>query len=214
MVRVAGGVVTFRVIALKAYRFQQLIALPGRSVALTVHGRVDKLARLMSGLPQYFEPIRLAERGEAIVGDLVVSQMPRLRQSLHDDSGTVHVHISCEPAELGAIRIHGSLSTTLKVECQRCLGAFDLPLNVSIDARAMTETGSVAELDREADVIMLGEDNQVHVASLVEDELILSLPIAALHPAGQCPAVAYQGVKTQQRENPFAALKQLKLKKD
>ncbi len=168
----------------------------------------------MSGLPQYFEPIRLAERGEAIVGDLVVSQMPRLRQSLHDDSGTVHVHISCEPAELGAIRILGRLSTTLKVDCQRCLGAFDLPLNVSIDARAMPGSGSVADLDRDADVLMPGDDNQVHVASLVEDELILSLPIAPLHPAGQCPAAGYQGAKTQRSDNPFAALQQLKLKKD
>ena len=181
---------------------------------MTVPGRVDKLARLMSGLPQYFEPIRLAERGAALVGDLVVSQMPRLRQSLHDDSGTVHVHISCEPGELGAVRIHGSLSTTLKVDCQRCLGAFDLPLNVSVDIRAMTGTGSVADLDLDADVLLLGEDKLVHVASLIEDELILALPLAPLHPDGQCPATEYQGTKAPAHENPFAALKLLKLKKD
>ncbi len=181
---------------------------------MTVPGRVDKLARLMSGLPQYFEPIRLAERGEALVGDLVVNQMPRLRQSLHDDSGTVHVHISCEPGESGAFRVHGSLSTTLKVDCQRCLGAFDLSLNVSVDIRVMTGTGSVADLDLDADVLMLGEDKLVHVASLVEDELILALPLAPLHPEGQCPATEYQGTKAPMRENPFAALKTLKLKKD
>ena len=181
---------------------------------MTPRGCVDKLARLMSGLPQYFEPIRLAERGEAIVGDLVVSRMPRLRQSLHDDTGTVHVHISCEPGELGAIRILGSLSTTLKVDCQRCLGAFDLPLNVSVDTRAMTGSGSVADLDLDADVLMLGDDKRVHVASLIEDELILALPLAPVHPAGQCPAAGYQGAQTPRRENPFAALKTLKLKKD
>ena len=181
---------------------------------MTVPGRVDKLARLMSGLPQYLEPIRLAKSGEAIVGDLVVSQMPRLRKSLHDDSGTVHVHISCEPGELGAIRIHGSLATTLKVDCQRCLGAIDLPLNVNIDVRAMTGSGSVADLDLDADVLMLGEDNLVHVASLVEDELILTLPLAPLHPVGQCPAAECQVAESPRRESPFAALKQLNLKKD
>ena len=214
MARVAGRVVAFRVIGLKAYRFQQVIALSGKLVALTVPERVDKLARLMSGLPQYFEPIRLAERGAAIVGNLVVSQMPRLRQALHDDSGTVHVHIACEPGEMGAIRILGSLSTTVKVDCQRCLGAFDLPLNVRVDARAMAGSGSLDDLDRDADVLMLGEDKLVHVASFVEDELILTLPLAPLHPAGQCPVAEYHGAQTPRRENPFAALKMLKLKKD
>lgn len=174
--------------------------------------RVDKLARLMSGLPQYFEPIRLAERGEAIGGDLVVSQMPRLQQTLHDDSGTVHVHIVCEAGQMGAIRIHGRLSTTVKVDCQRCLGAFDLPLNVSVDACAMKGSGSSDDLDLGADVLMLGEDQHVHVASFVEDELILALPLAPLHPAGQCPVTEYQGAETPKRENPFAALKTLKLK--
>lgn len=175
---------------------------------------MDKLARLMSGLPQYFEPIRLAERGEAIVGELAVSQMPRLRQTLHGDSGTVHVRIACEHGELGVIRIHGSLSTTLMVECQRCLGAFDLPLHVSVDARAVAGTGSTDDLDRDADVVMQGEDNLVHLASFVEDELILSVPLAPVHPTGHCPVAEYHGVESLPPDSPFAALKSLKLKKD
>ncbi len=181
---------------------------------MTVPGCVDKLARLMSGLPQYFEPIRLAERGEVMVGDLVLSQMPRLRQSLHDDSGTVHVHIACEPCDQGGIRIHGSLSATVKVDCQRCLGAFDLPLHVNLDARAVAASGAAEDLDQDADVMMSGEGQQIHLASFVEDELILTLPLAPLHPAGKCPVAEYTETNTHTRDNPFAALKQLKLKQD
>lgn len=168
----------------------------------------------MSGLPQFFEPIRLAEHGAAISGDLAVSQFSRLRGSLHDASGTVHVRLTCMPGEAGAIRIQGSLSTTLKVDCQRCLGAFDLPLEVNIDALAAPETGVGTDPDREVDVLMRGEDNLVHLGDFVEDELILAVPLAPVHPKDQCPASGYCPERGTQRENPFAALKSLKLKND
>ncbi|MBI1732069.1 MAG: DUF177 domain-containing protein [Gammaproteobacteria bacterium] len=168
----------------------------------------------MSGLPQYFEPIRLAQRAEEIVGDLAVSQMPRLRQFLSDGSGTVHVSIACVRGELGAVLIRGNLSATLKAECQRCLGVFDLPLHVTIDACAAPDAGTEAGPVPEADVIMQGENNQVHLAGFVEDEMILALPLAPLHAAGQCPVAEYSGSDTGTRANPFAPLKKLKLGKD
>lgn len=180
---------------------------------MTPNDPVYKLARLMSGLPQFFEPIRLADRGEAISGDLAVSQFPRLRGALRDGSGTVHVSLACSPGEAGGIRIHGSLSTTLKVECQRCLGAFDLPLDVDIEALAMPEAGA-ANGDSDADVLMRGEENLVHLADFVEDELILAVPLAPLHPAGRCPVAEFTPAQESHRDNPFAVLKSLKSRKD
>lgn len=168
----------------------------------------------MSGLPLFFEPIRLAERGETITGDLAVSQFPRLGGSLHDGSGTVHVRLECVPGEAGAIRIQGSLSTTLKVDCQRCLGAFDLPLAVDIDVLVAPESGAGADPGREVDVLMRGEDNLVHLANFVEDELILAVPLAPMHPAGECPVAVYDAGAEPKRDNPFAALKSMQLKKD
>jgi uncharacterized protein len=191
----------------KLIPFNGLMHVCGRHPVLTAPGTADTLARLMSGLPQFFAPIRLAERGEAIVGDITVSQMPRLRQSLHDGSGTVHVSISCEPGESGTIRIRGRVSTLLKLECQRCLEAFELPLHLSIDASAAP---SGAGSGIEADVLMQGEDNMVHLAGFVEDELILALPLAPLHAPGQCPVAEYTGNAKATRDNPFAVLRRLR----
>jgi uncharacterized protein len=165
----------------------------------------------MSGLPQYLAPIRLAERGEEIAGEIAVCQMLRLRKSLHDGSGSVRVSVYCVPGESGTIRIRGSLDTTLKLECQRCLGVFDLPLHVNIDAGAAMETADSPAA--EADVIMQGEDRLVHLAALVEDELILALPLAPLHAPGQCPVTEYAQGSRPQRDSPFAALEQLKVRK-
>jgi uncharacterized protein len=195
----------------KDYPFQRLIALAYSTRVLTHPGRADTLARLMSGLPPFFEPIRLAERGETIAGDLAVSQMPRLRLSLHDASGTVHLRLDCTPAESGAIRIHGRLTTTLNMECQRCLAAFELPLDLSVDAVAAIEGGPAAET---ADVLMRGERHEVHLGDFVEDELILAVPLAPLHPAGQCPVAEYRAAGKERRDSPFAVLESLRSKKD
>lgn len=165
----------------------------------------------MSGLPPFFEPIRLAERGETIAGDLAVSQMPRLRQSLHDASGTVHVRLDCVPGEGGAIRIRGRLVTTLNMECQRCLAAFAVPLDVAVDAVTAIEGDPAAD---SADVLMRGERHEVHLGDFVEDELILAVPLAPLHPAEQCPMAEYRTTGTERRASPFAALETLKSKKD
>lgn len=181
---------------------------------MTLHGRVYRLARLMSGLPTFFEPIRLADRGEVISGDLALSQFPRLRGALRDGSGTVHVTLECVPGTAGGIRIQGSLSTTLKVECQRCLGAFDLPLDLRIDALAVPEALAATAAGDDADVLMRGEDNVVNVGDFVEDELILAAPLAPLHAAGQCPVARFAPEPQVHRDNPFAALKSLKSNQD
>lgn len=200
--------------AAKAYRFQGVIAFTIRACALTLQQRVYRLARLMSGLPTFFKPIRLADRGEVISGDVAVSQFPRLRGLLRDGSGIVHVTLACAHGTAGGIRIRGSLSTTLKVECQRCLGAFDLPLDLDVEALAVPEASVGTDTDGAADVLMRGEDNGVHLGDFIEDELILAVPLAPLHPASQCPVARYEPAPGSGRANPFAALKSLKSNKD
>ena len=61
---------------------------------------------------------------------------------------------------------------------------------VAID-RALYLARTEAELERldesaEGDAILVGERNDL--VALVEDEVLLSLPMAAMHEAGQCPS--------------------------
>src|SRR5690606_36829026 len=98
----------------------------GCGVFLTGQGCVDKLARLMPGLPQYVCPQRLAESGERIAGQLELRDMRRLRELLYDESGTVTFHLDFEMSEQGFVRIAGGYSTCLRVVCQRCLEPLEI----------------------------------------------------------------------------------------
>jgi len=103
------------------------------------------------------------------------------------------------------------------LECQRCLGLFDLPL-LAESRLLLAET----EAEIEAEDTMLEDDpdtpdrvlgsSHFDVLSLVEDELILVLPYVPKHEV--CPSLpkaleAPEGSDTG-RPSPFAALAELK----
>lgn len=87
----------------------------------------------------------------------------------------------------------GGMSLRLEVQgqaemtCQRCLGA--MQHSVEIDRRVHLARNE-AELERldalpDSDAVLVGE--KADLVDLVEDEVLLSLPLAAMHAEGECP---------------------------
>ena len=81
------------------------------------------------------------------------------------------------------LHIEGALTMT----CQRCLGEMRHALAVD---RRLTLARDAAELERldadpECDAIPV--DNRLDLIALIEDEVLLSLPLAAMHAEGECP---------------------------
>lgn len=71
--------------------------------------------------------------------------------------------------------------------CQRCLGAMRHAVQIE---RALHLARNEAELERldalpDGDAILVGET--LDLVDLVEDEVLLSLPLAAMHAEGECP---------------------------
>ncbi len=115
-----------------------------------------------------------------------VTGFPRLAQEFTQGA------LICRVAGHTDRRSGDSLRLTVQGEvgliCQRCLGA--LQHTVQID-RVVHLARSEAELERlealpDSDAILVGET--VDLLDLVEDEVILSLPLAAMHEVGECPA--------------------------
>lgn len=103
----------------------------------------------------------------------------------------------------------------VRVVCQRCLAEFDLELRVSdrlglVDDAAQLEAMDALETKGQgSDVEYLVAESALDVESLIEDELILVLPVAPWHEV--CPGGA--GAFHDQEgapASPFAVLAQLK----
>ncbi len=160
--------------------------------------------------------LRLAETGRTLRGSLPLSVLPRLAPVLHSRAGEVSVEITGDKE--GRLRtLRGRLATTLTLVCQRCLEPVVVPVDVALCIGLVTTEAQVEQLPAELEPLLVTEST-LRLGDVVEDELMLALPIAALHPEGSAcaahapPSVALvpEPIEPEPRKNPFAVLERLK----
>ncbi len=88
----------------------------------------------------------------------------------------------------GSLSLQLSASGKVELPCQRCLGS--MPYEVEVE-RTLYLARNEAEMERldalpDSDAIQAGET--LNLVDLVEDEVLLSLPLATMHAEGECPA--------------------------
>jgi uncharacterized protein len=96
-------------------------------------------------------------------------------------------------------------------DCQRCLQPVALDLAVDRSFRFVTDEDTAAALDADSDEDLLALSRQFDLRALLEDELLLELPLVPRHEA--CPeplAAAVEPASEVASEHPFAALAALK----
>ena len=163
-------------------------------------------------LPENIDPVQLAERGARLTGTLPLKSMPRIAQGSLAGSGDVVIDLSFERSEGEKIFLmHGALRVPLRVSCQRCLEAMDLKLEASPWVILMKAGERLARNEADADILVV--DKPLSLSALVEDELLLAMPMVPMHDLNQCPAKSY--VTRARRagvigRNPFAVLSRMK----
>jgi uncharacterized protein len=167
----------------------------------------------MPGLPQYVDPLRLAETEESIAGRLAVSAMPRLREVLRDDTGVVDFRLRFRRDDQGSVRVLGEFSTSLCMTCQRCLEPLGLALAGTIDVMPVAREDGGPVTPAGTEPLMLSE-GRIHLLGFIEDEVLLALPIAPMHEGGEC--AAREGAKPgrERHAGPFAVLSNLNIRKE
>lgn len=111
------------------------------------------------------------------------------------------------------VRLHLRASTTLELVCQRCLHSMPQALNVERSFRFVKDEAEAERLDEhsEDDVLALG--HPLDLLALVEDELILALPLIPRHEVCPQPLTAPSGVPqggASREGNAFAVLAALR----
>lgn len=167
----------------------------------------------------FIDAFELARDQATIEGCFPLVALPRLASALVRADGEVRYRIHGQTDDQGHPVARMDLHADLALECQRCNQTF----NFRLEREALFRfVGSEEELnalpieDDEVDVIM-GE-RHMDVATWIEDEAILSLPLVPRHElddAACLPAAepaAEEGVSRNStaREHPFAVLASLK----
>ncbi len=170
----------------------------------------------MSGASEeYLDLTRVSHRPVRWAGAISLSALSRLAAAVADSGGQATVELQAIQAD-GQVSVHGQVQANLVLTCQRCFGSLDFPVKADFN---LAWVRSEEEAVRLPDVYepLLSASGRVKIAELIEDELLLALPMAALHtPPQACggdPRGKFQqpakAAKTA-RSKPFAALQTLK----
>lgn len=166
-------------------------------------------------LPRVIEPLKLIEQHIDLEGTIALSECGRLRGALLDLEGDIRVALRFGKDEDGQRVISGSLQAEVTMECQRCLQPVRLAVQGKINLAIARHEDAVKALPGYYDPLLL-EAPEIELLPLIEQELMLNLPIVAKHPEDECSvSSSYQAKEDieQSRPNPFAVLAELKNQK-
>lgn len=174
-------------------------------------------------LPRRLDYRRAAFDQAAYGGEIALSALPRTRAvCVADSCGDDKVSVAIGFKEDGQRRVivEGQASVTLALACQRCLEATPVAVDTAIRGMAVANDEAAADVPRDWEP-MLADGQLLDLYSLVDDELLLALPITVVCDRADCEhafsrdkeqgeAVHDSAAASQDKTNPFAALAALK----
>jgi uncharacterized protein len=180
---------------------------------LTGSGSIDKIRRLMTfDLSQSINPLRLAKARKQIKGSLQVGSFGRLEGVLLDKSGELQYSLSFDFDEARTCIVECTIDAQLTFECQRCFKPVAIDIHKSSLLAIVKDKDDFDALAQEYEPLELDEEH-ISVEELVEDELLLAIPLSPLHSEDDCSGKqVLDKVNADAKPQPFAVLATLKKK--
>jgi uncharacterized protein len=168
--------------------------------------------------PRHLDVAAFAAAQARLSGEWPLAALHRLEPATTGPTDTsvvwaTHGERREQPPAAAEIWMHLRASITLELVCQRCLQSMPQALNVLRSFRFVKDEAEAERLDEhsEDDVLALG--HPLDLLALVEDELILALPLIPRHEVCPHPLTAPTGVpqsSPSREDNAFAVLATLR----
>jgi uncharacterized protein len=159
------------------------------------------------GLQAVLDGLAFANEGKTVTGFVAVAVLPRLVEELADNVGRLDCQVTGNRDGDGKCWLALEVSGTLGLVCQRCLKRLAFP--VEIRTRLLLVPPGQAWPDEDLaedgfDAIAAGKE--MALLLLVEDEVLLALPIAPMHETCATPVPVVE----EHEPSSFAMLAKLK----
>jgi len=173
-------------------------------------------------LPVSIDPVRFAKAQRLCSGVINLRDLKRLCESMTSDQGVAKADLRFFSDEECKTVIELKLKTELSLSCQRCLGTVKLLINTCHYLSPVKGLEEAELLPSYLEPVWLEEDNLINPLVLIEDDLLLSIPLVPMHEEfdSECVTIPKElelddldlkiGAGACQSENPFAVLVNLK----
>lgn len=171
-------------------------------------------------LPKEIDPFRFAHTKREISGRVSLVELTRLTESLLSTDGEVEFRMQFDIDDTGTPFMQGRFKTTLSLTCERCLQELVLPMEIDSLLGLIRHEKLAEKLSEQYEPWVVNDAELTDPVTVIEDELILALPLVPKHDYDCLPDEAwFAGDKEEKSEeaakpaSPFSVLTSLKTKK-
>ncbi len=174
-------------------------------------------------LPVEVDPFRLVDQGRIFDGRIPLNDFPRLKEQLFEggaddvDKNIVNVHLEFTRTDTRLPVVRGTISSVLQMTCQRCLKGTEELFETELEVVLVSSDAQAEKLQEGFDTWLV-EEQQMFLRDFIEDEILLALPLVIAHEKCDAARKLIEALPENEidetaleDENPFAALKDLKL---
>lgn len=171
----------------------------------------------MKPLPRQIDPRKFAQQGIEIAGSVDLSELTRVNELLFSQKGRVEAELIFGIGEQRILNVVGNIKANVENVCQRCLEAVPISIDSTLSLAIQWEDSDLDRLPSRFEPWIVGE-GQADIYQIIEDELLLSLPIVSYHDEECVPhdlfssgeEAASKAIATAPSTNPFKVLEGLK----
>jgi len=166
-------------------------------------------------LPKRIDPVKSAQKRSSYEGVYLAHEMLRFNESVDSVLSDVSVKVEFLKDAQSLTYFHGTLAVQVMLVCQRCNQSYPYQVDTPFCFSPVQGSEQDIELPDAYEPVEVDDHGEVDLFQILEDEVILSLPIVALHEDEDCAVTAndmsFGEIEPEsERENPFAVLKELK----
>jgi uncharacterized protein len=133
------------------------------------------------------DTVKFARNGQEMIHSFSVEDLQRVKDIVGDVGEEIEAKLEGGVLKTGKPFIDLSIKADLPLTCQRCLELMNFELNSSTRFIIAFGKSELTDLsDEPDDVEFLIAEEDTDVVAMVEDELLLRLPMAAKHEDGKC----------------------------
>lgn len=145
-----------------------------------------------------------ADAGEVLAGEMAVAACDRIVAEHGAQPGTVAYALEFGRDDEGRRYVRGTLKADVQVACSRCLAPLLLPIETQLILAIVADEAAAALLPEQYDPLVA--NGPVPLSQVVEDEVLLALPLAPVHPESVCGAGELAADSAEVPRGPFAVL--------
>lgn len=171
---------------------------------------------MLKSLPDRIAPWQLAHASQVVRGRIPLVRLPRLTQELLDGREEIEIELRFGHEEANhRCYAYGHAKARLNLACQRCLQPMEWSIDIQLRVELTVTESGISQWPEGYEPWVVEWGETASLWDLVEDELLLALPIAPCHPLDGCPegeVFKRGGMSSGRYQNPFSVLKKIKIK--